>query len=104
MKTKFKILLFIMFLCISLRTITSTYSRYVAGANGKVDASFAKWQLLVNDYDITNNTSSVIEITPTIEENENVAKDKIAPSSIGYFDILVDPSNVDVSFNYEVET
>lgn len=103
MLKKIKVLILIASLAITLSLMSNTYSRYVASSNGNVEIEFAKWQLLVNNTDITTNTTSNISFEPTIEENINVAKDKVAPSSIGYFDVEIDPTNVDVSFNYTIE-
>ena len=102
MSIKFKILLVFIPLCLSLCFMSNTYSRYVADTNGNVEMLFAKWQILVNEKDIANNSSSSIVLTPVIAENKYVEKDKIAPSSTGYFDVNIDPSNVDVSFNYSI--
>lgn len=102
MGKKFKVLLVIMALSFTLCLMSNTYSRYVAGTTGNVEASFAKWQILVNSNDITSNASSNIVLTPTIDANTNVKANTIAPSSTGYFDIEIDPSNVDVSFNYAI--
>jgi hypothetical protein len=82
--------------------MSSTYSRYVAGTTGNIDILFAKWQILINDQDITSENTSNISITPTIEQNENVKENTIAPTSKGYFDIDIDPTNVDVSFKYTI--
>ncbi len=102
MRTKFKILMVISSLAFTLSLMSNTYSRYVADVDGDIELLFAKWQILVNDSDITNNTTTSINITPVMEENINVADNTIAPSSKGYFDIEVDPSNVGVSFNYNI--
>ena len=102
MGKKFKLLLVIMALSLTLCLMSNTYSRYVAGTTGNVEASFAKWQILVNNNDITSNASSNIVLTPTIEENINVKANTIAPSSTGYFDIQIDPTNVEVSFDYSI--
>jgi hypothetical protein len=82
--------------------MSSTYSRYVADTTGNIDVLFAKWQILVSDTDVTNGTSSSITFVPTIEANANVASNTIAPSSKGYFDIDINPANVDVSFTYSI--
>ena len=82
--------------------MSSTYSRYVADTTGNIEALFAKWQILVSNTDITNNTSSTITFEPVIEENDYIASNVVAPTSKGYFDIDVDPSNVDVSFKYTI--
>lgn len=102
MKTRFKVLLLFVSLSFTLCLMSNTYSRYVAGATGELEVLFAKWQILVNETDITNNSSSTIALIPVIEENEFVAENKIAPSSKGYFDIDINPSNVELSFNYSI--
>lgn len=102
MSFRIKILLVFIPLSFLLCFMSNTYSRYVADTTGDLKMSFAQWQILVNKEDITNNTSSSIVLTPIIEQNDYVKSNKIAPSSTGYFDISIDPSNVDVSFNYNI--
>jgi len=102
MTKKIRIILLIFSLSITLSFMSNTYSRYVADTTGNVDLALAKWQILVNDSDITNQTSSTIELTPVINQNDNIAQNTIAPSSKGYFDIDINPENVGVSFDYEV--
>ena len=103
MLKKFKILLVIASLATTLSLMSNTYSRYVASSTGNVEVEFAKWQILVNETDISTNNTSNITFEPTIEKNENVADNKMAPSSTGYFDIEIDPTNVDVSFKYSID-
>lgn len=102
MKGKGKIILLLLSLTITIGFMNSTYSRYVAGTTGNVEADFAKWQLLVNNNDITDNNTNSISFTPVIEQSEHVRDNVIAPSSKGYFDIEIDPTNVDVSFKYKL--
>ena len=101
MKKKLRILLVFMSLSLTLSLMSNTYSRYVAGATSNVEMQFASWQILVNENDITSATTSSIELIPNIEANEHIANNTIAPSSKGYFDINIDPTNVNVSFGYE---
>ena len=103
MNFRIKILGVLVLLCLLLCFMSNTYSRYVADTTGNLKMSFAQWQILVNNEDITSNSSSSVVLTPVIDENTNVKSNKIAPSSTGYFDISVDPSNVDVAFNYSIE-
>ena len=102
MTKKIKILLLIFSLSLTLSYMSNTYSRYVADATGNVNVLFAKWQILVNDNDITNGTTSSIAITPEVDENPHVASGTIAPSSKGHFDIIINPENVGVSFEYDI--
>jgi hypothetical protein len=102
MLKKARFILVLVSLSICLCLMSSTYSRYVADTTGNIDVLFAKWQILVSDTDVTSNSSSTITFAPTIEQNANVASNVIAPSSKGYFDIDIDPTNVDVSFSYSI--
>ena len=90
-------------LSLTLGLMSNTYSRYVASTTGDVELAFAKWQILLNNEDITNSTMSTLNITPVIEENQNIENNTVAPSSKGYFDVNIDPTNVGVSFNYSID-
>ena len=102
MSRKLRILLVFISLSLTLSLMSNTYSRYVADTTSNVEMQFASWQILVNENDITSSTTSSIELMPVMEENEHIANNTIAPSSKGYFDIDIDPTNVNVSFSYEV--
>ena len=102
MKSRIKIMLVFMSLALTVSLMSNTYSRYVADTTGSLEVQFAKWKILVNETDITSGNVSSIELTPVVDENENVAKNKLAPSSEGYFDIEIDPTDVEVSFDYEI--
>lgn len=102
MAKKIKIIVAFISLSICLCLMSNTYSRYVAGTTGNVEALFSKWQILVNSTDITNSIDSTVDIVPIIDEDVNIAANTVAPSSKGHFDIIIDPSNVDVSFSYNI--
>lgn len=102
MNKRIKVILILLTLSVTLSFMSDTYSRYVVDANSNIEISFAKWQILVNEKDITTGTTSNLELTPVIEASNNVKENTIAPSSKGYIDILVNPSNVEMSFNYTV--
>lgn len=100
---KIKIVLFLFLVLVFILDVTTTYSKYISDATGELRTNIAKWQILVNNEDITNNYTSTINFTPVIEENINVAANKVAPQSKGYFDIEINPENVETSFNYTIE-
>lgn len=99
MKIRIKILICFIAVAFLLSVMSSTYSRYVADANGDVSLAFAKWQILINGEDITSGNVRTLNITPNILENDNVAAGKLAPSSLGYYDIEIDATNVETSFD-----
>lgn len=102
MLKRLKIIIVLVTLSITLCIMSNTYSRYVAKTDSNVNVSLAQWQMLVNSVDITNQEQSDISIKPIILANANVKEDCLAPSSEGYFDILINPTNVDVSFKYTI--
>ena len=102
MRKKLKIIMLLIMVSFTLCIMSSTYTRYVADTNGDIEALFSKWQILVNNNDITSNSNTSFKLIPIIDENENVKANTLAPSSTGYFDIEIDPSLVDVSFDYDI--
>ncbi len=99
-----KCMILLLFVCLTLTVsfMSHTYSRYAAGTDGTIQSNFASWQILINEEDVFANASSVVEFTPIIIEDENTAVNTIAPTSQGYFDIDIDPSNVSLSFRYSL--
>lgn len=99
-KLKFLIVCFMLIILVSL--MSNTFSKYVSSADGDLNVSFAKWQILVNNLDISEAANSEILFVPVIDSNNEVEENSVAPSSSGYFDIAIDPSNVALSFNYNI--
>ena len=99
-KLKFLIVCFMLIILVSL--MSNTFSKYVSSADGDLNVSFAKWQILVNNLDISDAANSEILFVPVIDSNNEVEENSVAPSSSGYFDIAIDPSNVALSFNYNI--
>lgn len=82
--------------------IANTFSKYLTEADGTANVAIARWRILVNGQDIRNNTNVSQVITPVFYHNDNIADGIIAPRSTGYFDINIDCSAADVSFQYEI--
>ena len=72
MNFRIKILSVFIPLCLLLCFMSNTYSRYVADTTGNLKMSFAQWQILVNNDDITNSSSSSINLKPVIDKNKYV--------------------------------
>ena len=68
------------------------------------DINIARWQVLVNNEDVTSAATLNNVITPVFPGNNNIAEGVIAPSAEGYFDIIIDATSTDVSLRYEVTT
>lgn len=91
-------------LTICLSIIKTTYAKYLTSASGDASIQIARWKILVNNLDIQKNNELSSVIKPVFEGNENIASNVIAPTAEGYFDIIIDATNTDVSFDYEITT
>lgn len=101
---KFILLLAFILLCITIFLVAQTYAKYLNSAEGQTTVNIARWNIKVNDLSITENTDISGTITPVFPGNENIASDIIAPTAEGYFDLVFDFDDVDVSFNYTIES
>ncbi len=99
---KIKISIAVIALIICISQISQTYAKYLETKTGDTDFNIAKWQILVNDKDITEATTMSSLITPVYLENENVAKNVIAPGTEGYFDLDINAEKTQVSFQYNI--
>ena len=79
-----------------------SYAKYRKLINAQVDVNVASWRIKVNNEDVRNKKTLTNTIKPVFLETDYSKADVIAPGSEGYFDIIIDTSNVDVNLNYEV--
>ena len=84
--------------------IGNTVAKYITSKSSDADINIARWQVLVNNTDITSAATLNNIITPVFPGNNNIASGVIAPTAEGYFDITIDASNTDVSLGYEITT
>lgn len=89
-------------LLICMCLISETYAKYVTTADSTTAAPIARWKILVNNQDVTMGTTSESIITPVFPGTENISNGVIAPNAEGYFDLILDASDVDVSFDYSI--
>ena len=99
-----KIILLASFVCLFLCIVTlqDTYAKYTSAVDETTDISIARWRILVNDVDIRTNTSTSNLITPVFSGNANIQSGVIAPTAEGYFDIVIDATGTDLSFDYTI--
>lgn len=99
-KITFLLALLALFYCVSL--IQSTYAKYLSTADADTNITIARWNILVNNQDISQNSNFSEVLEPTFTGNENIKEGVIAPTATGYFDITLDGSTTDVSFSYDI--
>ncbi len=102
MKIKRKIIFFIsllsLFYCVSL--MQETYAKYISSANASAELTVARWNVLVNNQDILQNSNFSDKIAPTFEGTTHIKNGIIAPTAEGYFDVTVNGEDTDVSFEW----
>lgn len=103
MKKKYVIILLFISLCLCLFFIQDSFAKYLTSASETANMNIARWKIIVNNKDIRDNSSSSAIISPVFLGNDNVASDIIAPGSEGYFDLIIDANEADVSFKYKID-
>ena len=101
---KIAFLLTLISLCLCIYVIKDTYAKYITNANGNAELQIARWKIIINNQDVEQNSNLTSAITPVFEGTNDIAANVIAPTAEGYFDLLIDASNTDVSFDYEITT
>lgn len=99
---KFLLLLIGICICFLLFFIVQIYAKYLTSAEGSTKLTIARWNIKVNSLSIKNNTDISNSIVPVFPGTDHIAKDIIAPTVEGYFDLNFDFSDADVSFKYEI--
>ncbi len=101
---KLKLIVAFISLFILISFVQETYAKYNTDASGEANVNIARWQISINNQDIITDSYITNVITPTLINNPNVKNGVIAPLSVGYFDLILNYTNVDVSFDYTINT
>ena len=83
MKIKKKIVLFIALISLFylVTTIENTYAKYISSATAEADMTIARWNILVNNQDILNNSNFSNTISPVFAGTQYINSGVIAPTS-----------------------
>lgn len=98
---KLLICLCVISVLVAIYFVTSTYGLFESETSLVIDESIAKWEIIVNDTNIVKNSHFTVD-NINIVENDNVLDGKMAPGTLGYFDIVINPSLSDVSIRYDI--
>lgn len=101
---KFILLIILILILLLVFFLIQIFAKYLTSASGDTSMNIARWNILVNDISIKENTDITNTLSPIFPGNENIAPDIIAPTAEGYFDLNFDFSDADVSFEYEITT
>lgn len=95
-------LLTLLSFCILIYFVSDTYALFETKGLAVVEETIGRFHITINDADIMGEDKSFVVDTFQYEDNENVTSGKFAPGTRGYFDLVIDPSNTDVSVQYEI--
>jgi len=99
---KYILLLALFSAIISIFAVINTFAKYVTSAQQMTDIPIARWNIKVNDTSIKNGDTLTNVITPIFPGSEHIAEGIIAPTAEGYFDLILDCTDADVSFSYNI--
>ena len=92
---------------ISFFQITNMYALYKEKIQSDYSTLLGVWSIKVNETDITSSgqveTFNIADTQLQYIESEYIEAGKIAPDGQAYFDIVIDPSETDVSIVYQVD-
>ncbi len=105
MKAKIVLLrtLAIITLVITILEIRQTYAVFYSEMSGKSGSSIGKWNIEINNTNISSGVNNNFEIDSlVIESNSNVKAGKLAPGTLGSFNLIINPTNTNVSIKYDI--
>lgn len=94
-------ILCIVSLIITIFSIQRTYARYFEQVNTTYNTNIKSWLVKVNDKVIHEAEKLNEVMEPILTENENINDNILVPGQTGYFEMLIDYTEVDVAFEYE---
>ena len=87
-------------LAIALFFIAGTYARYSSSATVNGTVQVAKWQVKLDDTDISTTTTTK-NITFTVQSNTNVVDGKIAPAVTATAEVELDLTGTEVAVDFD---
>lgn len=95
------IIAFVFVLLVTLYEVSTSFSLFESANTMIVNNDIGKWQILVND-DLISEAVNFSVDKVKVSSDENVRENHFAPGTEGYFDIVIDPNDTDVSIYYEI--
>ena len=95
------IILFIISFTLTAYEISKSYGLFETEKDIIVNADIGKFQIKVND-DLINETTTFSVSNFNVTGDSNVRENYFAPGTNGYFDIVIDPNDTEVSIYYEI--
>lgn len=102
-KNIFKILILIIIFIFAFLIIRNTYSKYMTAEDSFTKSNIAKWHILLNDKDISENKLFSNYIPLEMDEDENINQNIIAPTSNGHINLSLESTGTELPYEYEIQ-
>lgn len=96
-KQKAKIIVMIIAVITILAITVLAWAKYTSVFDGNTQQQVAKWSFKVNDSEEGVKTFNLVN---TIDSNDSVKEDEVAPGTSGHFDIKLNGAGSEVAINY----
>lgn len=96
-KQKAKIIVMIIAVITILAITVLAWAKYTSVFDGNTQKQVAKWSFKVNDSEEGAKTFNLVN---TIDSNDSVKEDEVAPGTSGHFDIKLNGTGSEVAINY----
>ena len=102
MKRKVLFVLSCLWFIISFLIIRVTYAKYLTSLGSNANIGIASWKILLNNQDILNNSDFSANLNLVFPGSDYYLEDCIVPGAIGYFDLVIDSSEINLAYQYTV--
>lgn len=94
--------IFVVFLSLTIISITSSLAVFESNVSSSTELDIAKWQILVNDFDINNTSETFYIDNITYKDKDGNLVDTFAPGGVGEFILEINPNDTEVAYTYEI--
>ena len=102
MKKKILFVLACVWFIITFLLVQVAYSKYLTSFDASASVQIAVWNIVLNNQNIIQNDDFSSNVTLTFPGDQYRAANYIVPGAIGYFDLVIDTSEVSIPFIYTV--
>ena len=95
------LILFVVVLFITAYEISTSFSLFESAKDIVINNDIGRWQVTING-DLATEVVNFNVTNVKVTGDENVREDHFAPGTEGYFDIILDPNDTEVSVYYEI--
>ena len=102
MKKKVLLILSCLWFIISFLVIRATYAKYLSSLGTNANIGIASWKILLNNQDIIENSNFSSNVNLVFPGNEYYLANYIVPDALGYFDLVIDSSEIVLPFRFTI--